>query len=84
MSTTLKCWNRTQKALSNVNLVHAGLWDQEASLLAVNVGSGAWGWTVHEIEDGAQGSIEAFSIDSFLNRFHFDKLDYCKLDIEKA
>lgn len=68
--------------LSNVNTVKAGVWKRDAHLRIVDNNQGHYGFTVEEVANESEDSIEAISIESIMTKYKIDFIDVLKVDIE--
>lgn len=64
---------------SNIECINVGIWKHKAKLEVCKRETGEWGFFVKENIDG---DIEAVAITDILERYHIDKIDILKVDIE--
>ena len=81
-----KMLERNCGGLPNVTLIQAALWSRSCSLEIDDSGSEAWAFRVSErvSTSGKTVAVPTITIQEILDRFHADRIDFLKLDIEGA
>ncbi len=66
--------------IKEISSIHAGIWSRDTKLSILN--DKAWKYSIRVVEDDTNGSIQAFSIPTLMERFGWDFIDVLKLDVE--
>jgi FkbM family methyltransferase len=70
------------QAFEGVTCLQKGLWNKSCRLEIVDVGLGAWGFTVRETNKVGPDTVEAVSLGDLRDQFQLHRLDLVKIDIE--
>jgi FkbM family methyltransferase len=80
-----KMLQRNCAGLANVTLIQGALWPKNCELEIDDLTVDAWSFRVSARPSGPNGeSVMAITIQDILKRFHLDRIDLLKLDIEGA
>jgi FkbM family methyltransferase len=77
---------RNLAAFPNVTPVEAALWSHRGVVAIDDPGAGTWGFQTAELNGKATSgaTVESLTVEDIMERFHLDRIDLLKVDIEGA
>lgn len=69
---------------SNAILYNKGIWNKNATLKIKDNGNGKWGFSVFEVLEKDENTIDAISISEIIKQNNIKQIDILKIDIEGA